>query len=166
MSFNIFDFDRYMRDRINEAFSPFYDWQPNEYRRALPEGPNTGSSGAVAEIGNGSSGPLSQIRRFRMDLNEKPDGYAITAELPGMAKDNIQVYTEGDVLTIIAEKHDEKKDEHEKKHIYERSYGKFQRTLRMPENCSMEDPTVKYDNGILHLDFKKKEPTNRKVIKF
>lgn len=163
MSFNISDIEKYFHDRMRDAFgqSIFPEWSMQEYRRALPEGGSDGT--AVSEVGSGL-GAL-RPRRFYMDLSEKPDGYVIDAELPGMDKENIQIYTEGNNLIICAEKSEEKRDDQDRRHIYERSYGKFQRTLRMPDNCSMEDPKVSYENGVLHLDFKKVEPTNRKMIK-
>lgn len=154
------DFERYIRDRINEVFN-------NDFSYGWPFSSGYGSR-AITEGGStdqGSNNALTtSTRRFRMDFNEKPDCYELEAELPGMKKENIQVYTEGDMLTIAAENFEEKKDENDKRHIYERNYGRVQRSLRMPENCSMDNPKAKYENGLLYLIFKKTEPTSRKLI--
>lgn len=156
--FNPSELERYIRDRINEAFNSDL-FQENW--------PFSSGYSPRAITGPQESGPLTQstVRRFRMDLNEKPDSYELDAELPGMKKENIQIYTEGDMLTIVAENSEETKSDKDKRHIYERYYGKVQRSLRMPENCSMDNPKAKYEDGVLHLCFKKTEPTNRKLVK-
>ena len=72
----------------------------------------------------------------RMDVAENEKAVTLTAELPGVKENDIEVSLVGDQLTIKGEKrseHDEKKEvEGRTLHRMERSYGAFQRTLRPP----------------------------------
>ncbi|GJD06552.1 17.5 kDa class I heat shock protein [Galdieria sulphuraria] len=72
----------------------------------------------------------------RVDLVEKEDGFYAYVELPGLSRENVKVEVRGEVITISGEKKDEAKSESEKNgvvyHRMERSYGSFQRSLRIP----------------------------------
>ena len=67
-----------------------------------------------------------------MNVSETDNEIRITAELPGVAEKDIDVTLDDDILTIRGEKRFEQSDEKENFHFVERSYGTFQRSLRLP----------------------------------
>jgi len=67
-----------------------------------------------------------------MDVSETEGGLEICAELPGVNEQDIDVRLEDDLLVVRAEKKFERKDEKENYRFRERSYGTFQRALRLP----------------------------------
>ena len=104
--------------------------------------------------------------RIRMDVTETADSYDVTAELPGISKDDVKVSVDRNVLYIEAEKKQEERKDTDKSHMVERRYGKFQRSIVLPENADAENPKASYNDGVLKLFFPKKEGTSRKQISF
>jgi HSP20 family protein len=101
----------------------------------------------------------------RVDIAEDKDNYTIKADLPGLAKDDISINVENNVLTISGEKREEKR-EHEKDRFYhyERSYGKFSRSFNLPEDADVNTIDASYTNGVLALAIKKNERAKPKAI--
>ena len=92
-------------------------------------------------------------------VNIKENGKEFTVELavPGFAKSDFKVNVENDVLTISAEKQDEKKEENERFTRKEFSYSSFSRSFTLPPSASGEKIGAKYENGVLKLALPKKE---------
>ena len=61
--------------------------------------------------------------------------YRMTAELPGMTVEDIDIKLSNGTITIRGEKSEEKKDEKEDYLVSERRYGEFQRSLTLPSRC-------------------------------
>jgi len=100
-----------------------------------------------------------------VDIIEEKDAFRIRADLPGMEKNDIKVEVENGVLSIRGEKKAEKMEK-DKNHYYhfERSYGAFNRTFKLPENVMSEQVDAKYANGVLELTLKKSEIAKPKAI--
>jgi HSP20 family protein len=94
----------------------------------------------------------------RMDLVETEGDFRLTAEVPGMEEKDINISLERGVLTI----HGEKKNEQEFKdgtyHHVERSFGSFQRSVRLPQRIKEDEVSASYKNGILSVVLPKSEP--------
>ncbi len=96
----------------------------------------------------------------RVDVSETEKEIQVSAELPGMDEKNIRVSVDRNILTIEAEKNEEKKDEKDRQyHITEMRYGKFSRSFRLPEN-RVDEKTIQasFSKGILTITLPKKEP--------
>jgi HSP20 family protein len=91
----------------------------------------------------------------KVDLIKKEDEMLVTAELPGLDPKDIEVSIEGDILTIKGEKLEEKEVTEESRYVHERSYGKFQRRIPLPEGTSADKMTASYDKGVLTLKLPK-----------
>jgi len=102
---------------------------------------------------------------FRMDVSETPKEFVVHAELPGTKKEDIQAQVEDGVLLISAERNHAEEFKDVTKHITERSFGKFQRSIRMPENVDTQSTQAKFENGVLTLKFNKKNPDQEKEVK-
>jgi HSP20 family protein len=88
----------------------------------------------------------------RVDIEEKKDSYKITAELPGVDRDDVRVSLENGVLSIEAESHQEETEEQDGRIIrQERRYGKFIRSFNLGSNASEKDIKAKFKNGILTI---------------
>ena len=89
----------------------------------------------------------------KVDVSQTDDGWEITAELPGVAQDDIDLRLDGDMLTISGEKRDERKDD--KSRFVERSYGSFTRSFQLPFTPDPEKVTADCDRGVLTIKLPK-----------
>ncbi|HWI34959.1 MAG TPA: Hsp20/alpha crystallin family protein [Burkholderiales bacterium] len=103
-----------------------------------------------------SSGP-------RMDIVETAEAYELSVETPGVPKDAIQVSVHDNSVTIAAEmpEREEKDGEYL---LRERSFGRFTRTVTLPEAVDDEASAARYVDGVLTLTLKKKNVTQAKRI--
>ncbi|KAJ3106718.1 hypothetical protein HK100_003698 [Physocladia obscura] len=92
----------------------------------------------------------------RLDLTEADDGYHVHADLPGVNKDEVNITTKDGILTISGERSTNKEVKDEQRHIVERSFGKFSRSVRLPNDANVEAVSAKLDNGVLELVIAKK----------
>src|SRR5690606_23474593 len=80
------------------------------------------------------------------------DHYEITAELPGVKQEDLNITLEEGILTIDAETRQQSKEEKEGRVIrQERRYGKCSRSLNLGGNVHEEDISAAFDNGILTI---------------
>lgn len=80
----------------------------------------------------------------------KTDGQLVmTAELPGMTVDEVDVSLDGEILTVKGEKSDETKTEEANRYIHERIFGSFQRKITVPTGVTPEDIEAVFENGVL-----------------
>eukprot|EP00743_Colponemidia_sp_Colp-15_P010024 GILK01011002.1.p1 GENE.GILK01011002.1~~GILK01011002.1.p1 ORF type:complete len:204 (-),score=45.87 GILK01011002.1:135-746(-) len=96
---------------------------------------------------------------FHLDIAESDKAYHLKAEMPGFKKDNISVEIEDDLLKISGEKLEAMEDT--KVHRRERTYGKFQRVLKLPQTVDTDTITAKYADGILSVDIAKKQDMSK-----
>jgi HSP20 family protein len=87
--------------------------------------------------------------RPSIDVVEEDGELVVTAELPGIDPKDIDVTIDGDILTITGEKSEEKEISEEKRHVHERSYGKFLRRIPLPVGTSADKMSAAYDKGVL-----------------
>lgn len=91
-----------------------------------------------------------------IDVSETESAYLVKAELPGVARDGLNVTINDGVLTINAERKEEKKDEKDGRLIrQERYYGKFVRSLRLGSDIDEARIDARYEDGVLHLTLPK-----------
>jgi len=89
----------------------------------------------------------------KVDICQTDDGWEITAELPGVDQDDIDLRLDGDLLTISGEKRDERKDD--KNRFVERSYGSFTRSFQLPFTPDPDKITADCDRGVLSIKLPK-----------
>ena len=91
-----------------------------------------------------------------IDVSENEGAYLVKAELPGVAREDLNVTINDGVLTINAERKEEKKDEKDGRVIrQERYYGKFVRSLRLGSDIDEGRIEAEYENGVLNLSLPK-----------
>lgn len=104
--------------------------------------------------GIGGTRELANWQPF-CDVSETDKNFIIQAELPGVKKEDIKVELDNNMLRISGEKKHEKKEEGETWRRCERTYGKFERSLSVPEGVTEKDIRANYDNGVLKVEFPK-----------
>jgi len=92
---------------------------------------------------------------MRSDLVEAEKEFRIHADLPGVEASDLDVSIEGKSLVIKAERKHIYTVETDKVHSMERSYGKVQRSIRLPNNVDMEKIESKFRNGVLSITIPK-----------
>jgi HSP20 family protein len=87
----------------------------------------------------------------KVDVAETEKTLEVTAELPGVSEKDIDVSLAGDILTVKAEKKSDKEEKTKDYHIVERSYGTFERSMRLPFKADPARIEAKFDKGVLKL---------------
>ena len=101
-----------------------------------------------------------------VNVEESKDELVLSAELPGMKKDDISIDIENNVLTISGEKTEERTEGQEERryHVWERKYGAFQRSFTLPRTVKADEIRAHFDNGILRVHMPKlAEAKGRKI---
>jgi HSP20 family protein len=112
----------------------------------------------------------------KVEIVETEKELVLTAELPGMVKENIEITFENDLLTIQGEKKEEKvemeKDEKlpdknggPRYHLWERTYGAFRRTFTLPRIVDATKIAAEMQNGVLRIHMPKTEIAKAKTHK-
>ena len=86
-----------------------------------------------------------------VDVAEKDDAYEITAELPGVKAEAIEVSLAGGRLTLKAEKKEDKRETDKGRHVSERRYGSFMRSFQLPDGVNHEAIKATHENGVLKI---------------
>lgn len=88
----------------------------------------------------------------RIDVWARDDAFAITAELPGVKRENIDISISGNEVSINAEATEIKEQGEKVRQLYgERRYGKYQRTIVLPHEVDQNQCQAKYTDGVLEL---------------
>ncbi|XOZ32668.1 Hsp20/alpha crystallin family protein [Halomonadaceae bacterium KBTZ08] len=99
-----------------------------------------------------------------VDITENKDAFVITAELPGIRKEDVKVSVQDGVLTIQGERSFENAEDDERRHRVERFYGHFSRSFTLPENVDDENIKANYHDGVLELTLTKQEKAKPRAI--
>ena len=92
-----------------------------------------------------------------VDLSESDDALELTADLPGMEEDDIDVTLRDGALVIRGERKHESEEKKKNYHRTERAYGAFTRTIPLP--CDVEEDGVKakFKKGVLTVHLPKSQ---------
>jgi len=102
-----------------------------------------------------------------VNVREDAEGLVLTAELPGMNANEVEIEFENNVLTLRGEKKEERSEgggEQDRYHIWERRFGSFQRSFTLPRTVRSEDIEASFDEGVLTVRLpKSSEAKSRKI---
>jgi HSP20 family protein len=93
-----------------------------------------------------------------LDVKENNETITVTAELPGIERDNVEINIDGDMLELRGQKSEEAKQDTDNFHVLERSYGSFARRIRLPCEVDSDKAKASMDNGVLRLELPKCAP--------
>jgi HSP20 family protein len=100
-------------------------------------------------------GELGWSRAPAVDIVDKGNAYEISAELPGMDENNIDVKFADGTLTIRGEKRDEREEKKKNFYLAERRYGSFQRSFGVPPGVDADGIEASFKNGVLTVTLPK-----------
>ena len=99
-----------------------------------------------------------------IDIRESDDEIVVSADLPGLTKDDIEVTVEDNRLTVSGERKWDEKTRQDRYHRIERAYGRFSRTLTLPSAVNAEEVGATFKDGILTIAVPKAEEAKLKRI--
>lgn len=118
------------------------------------------------ELALGLNGLDVSSPHLRFDVVEKDDAYEISADLPGVKRDDVKIHVNGRDLEIVAEtKSEEKLEEDGKLLRSERLHGRLQRRLTLAEDLDAEKAKASYEDGVLKITLPKSKNAKRKQLK-
>jgi HSP20 family protein len=127
--------------------TPVPDLSPWRDLNALP--------GRLARLFNEPFGtalmPETMAFNPAIDVAELDDSLVITAELPGLARENVELQVVNGVLTIRGEKKEQKEKKSPRMHVFERSYGMFERAFALPQFLDLDKIKAEFENGVLTI---------------
>ncbi|MGO9984449.1 MAG: Hsp20/alpha crystallin family protein [Rhodomicrobium sp.] len=100
--------------------------------------------------------PAAQGLTPAWDIKETEKELVVKADLPGIDEKDVQLTIHDGVLSLRGEKKSERKDERENYHLMERSYGSFQRSMRLPETVDEDKIEASFDKGVLTVTLPKR----------
>src|SRR3954449_6422505 len=86
-----------------------------------------------------------------MDLVEAEDHFVLKADLPGLSDDDVTIEVQDGTLTISGERKSEHETREKGWYRLERSFGRFSRTLTLPEGVDAEKIDASFDKGVLDV---------------
>lgn len=115
-------------------------------------------------------GELSRASRLlngwapAVDLYEDKDGFTVTAELPGLKREDIDVSLNEGSLVISGERKTEQKFDEAASHRVERYFGRFQRSIVLPASVKADKIAAQYKDGVLTVTLPKSEEAKPRQI--
>jgi len=100
----------------------------------------------------------------RVDVVEHDDRYEITADLPGMKREEIAVSVEGSTLSISGERQRSEERRGDRWYRSERVYGSFRRTFSLPSSVDHKRVSAEYRNGVLNVSLPKAEHAKPRLV--
>lgn len=95
---------------------------------------------------------------MKIDSTETKDAFLISADLPGVDKNDIKISLNDQILTVEAERKDTTENVEGNKRWRERTFGRIRRSMTLPKDINPEDYTCKFENGVLNIRLSKREP--------
>lgn len=103
--------------------------------------------------------------RIRMDVEETDKDYVVTADIPGMKKEDIKVAIEGNTVSIQAQTASEQEQKEGSNIVRrERYLGQQYRSFTLPQEIDDKSAQAQYENGVLKLSLPKKSGSVSKTL--
>lgn len=94
---------------------------------------------------------------MKVDVKEQDNAFVIHAEMPGIKKEDIHVTVDGPVVSISAERKEEKEEKEGGRVLRsERYFGKVSRSFNLGQDIDDAAAKAKFENGVLELTLPKK----------
>ena len=93
---------------------------------------------------------------LNLDVREDTNSIVVEVELPGVDEKDVSVTLANGMLTIKGEKKHEKEEKGESYYLTERSFGTFERAIRLPDTVDDAKVEAKFDKGVLKVTAAKK----------
>ncbi|WP_179293699.1 Hsp20/alpha crystallin family protein [Mesorhizobium sp. WSM3882] len=138
----------------------------------------------LSDLGRVGFDPFLEMRRMQQEVNQRlasltasaaqefppvnlwvgNDSVALTAELPGIAPDEVELTVRDNTLTLKGECESRAEDEKSVWHRRERPLGSFSRTVQLPFRVDPEQVEARFGNGVLEVELHRPEADRPKKI--
>jgi len=92
-----------------------------------------------------------------MDLVEADDHFVLKADLPGLSEDDVSIEIQDNVLTVSGERREDHEQKERGWHRVERTFGRFSRSLTLPEGVDPDSVQASFEKGVLEVRIPKPE---------
>lgn len=133
-----------LADRSNYAFSPLFDEVIDNF------------------LGGTTFNRAMFNRMPAVNISETEKGYEIEFAAPGYEKNEFRISLEKNILTVSAEKKEQKEEKQEGYTRREFGYNSFKRSFTLPESTKEDEIRAEYKNGILHVNIPKSDGEKNK----
>jgi HSP20 family protein len=99
-----------------------------------------------------------------IEVKETKDAYVLTADLPGVKEQELEVSVTGNRLMVSGKREEEERREDDRYFAYERTYGAFSRSLVLPEGADMSGIKAELKDGVLAIKIPKRAEVQPKRI--
>jgi HSP20 family protein len=96
-----------------------------------------------------------------IDVMRRHDQLVVSVDLPGMSVDDIQVTVDDGALIVEGERRNEHEQRDGDVWRCERSYGRFQRVIPLPEGADPTTTEARFENGVLEISLRAPESTKQ-----
>jgi HSP20 family protein len=105
------------------------------------------------------------LRSPSLDVAETEGGYAVSLDMPGVAKDDVKITIDGRRVSVSAQTQREQSKKEGERVIYrERAAASFARSFTLPEEVDQDASQAKLDSGVLWLTLAKKRAAATKQL--
>lgn len=141
---------RALRTANSNPLQRFNNWFDNEFNRFM-----------MPSFANWMQEMKADLEEWRpqTDISETDSEIKIVANLPGLKKEDVKIEYDQDsrVLTLQGEYTKESKKDDETFHRMERSFGKFERSVKLPANAEPDKISASMKDGVLYVGVPKSE---------
>jgi HSP20 family protein len=138
----------------------------------------------LSDFGRMGSDPFLEMRRVQQEMNRRLTGLtsetaqefppinlwigensvAVTAELPGLSPEEVEVTVSESTLTLKGPREAAAENENLAWHRRERPYGRFSRTVQLPFRVDLDQVQARFANGVLEIELHRPEADRPKKI--
>jgi HSP20 family protein len=105
---------------------------------------------------------LPQLWSPPIETFERDGRFVLRAELPGLSPDDVRVEVQDDALILEGERKSEFEAEEKGAWRSERAYGRFSRTIPLPDGAQADKAEARFENGVLEVSIPVQEDSNRR----
>jgi HSP20 family protein len=98
------------------------------------------------------------------EITDEGANYMLKFDMPGISKENLKVEVVNDLLTVKAERKEERKQESKRKYLSELTYGMYERSFTLPGPVDDKKIDAKFENGVLTVTIPKANGAKVKQI--
>lgn len=139
-------------------------WDPFRDLLSIQDEMNQVFRRAIGQGGQGESSAEGRLWAPAIDISERKDAYIVTAEVPGVRPEDLDVSLEDGVLTIKGERQFSQESSEQQWHRVERHYGAFRRTITLPSRTKADEIEASFENGLLEVIVPKAEEARPRKI--
>jgi HSP20 family protein len=98
------------------------------------------------------------------ELKETKDAFVLRADVPGVKEKDLEVSVTGNTITVSGNREEEKREQNDRFYTYERTYGSFSRSFRVPEGADVDNIRAELSDGVMTLMMPKSEEVQSRKI--